>query len=185
MMNANTVVGRVAKRITGGDKYTHVGIVLNGYVYEADWPRVKKTPVSGYKSNRRRVNVDVYAPSRPFSQAEVQAMVNHAEGKLGQKYGLRSYFRPGAKANGTWCSPYVKDVLNASGRYNLSNGDGHEPQNLLGAINSDYQSAGSIGKSRPRPRNRRPILQRRQRVRSHARPNRTNHNRRRTRRSRF
>ena len=43
------LIGRVAKRITGGDQYTHVGIIIDGYIYEQDFPKSKKTPLSYYR----------------------------------------------------------------------------------------------------------------------------------------
>ncbi|MEW3709422.1 hypothetical protein QOZ51_30145, partial [Pseudomonas aeruginosa] len=89
------------KRISGGDHYTHVGIVIDGYVYESDWPRAKKTPVSQY--GKRGSTNDYYAPARSL---DVDAMRKKAESMLGTRYSLRSYFRPDRKSNGTWCSPF-------------------------------------------------------------------------------
>jgi hypothetical protein len=63
------LVGRVAKRITGGDQYTHSQIILGGRLYESDWPRAKVGPIENYK---RRTTNDYYVPVAPYSPSEVQ-----------------------------------------------------------------------------------------------------------------
>ena len=134
----NGPIGRIAQRITG-DFYTHTAIVLpdaqgRQWVYEQDWPRAKKVPLSKY-GKRRTIN-DVY--SLPLSGSQVAAMRSHAESRLGEPYRLRAYFRPGARSNGTWCSNYVGQVLNAGG-YNISRQGMHEPENLRQQISPQFQ----------------------------------------------
>lgn len=131
--NSRGLVGRIAKRITGNDQYTHVGIVLDGRVYESDYPRSKNTLVGQY-SKRTNTN-DYYVPSVPYSQVEVDRMKSYANSNMGKPYRLRNYFNPNSRpVNGTWCSPFVGNTLNSSGRYNLSNSQMHEPQNLMNSI---------------------------------------------------
>jgi len=131
--NKKSLVGRVARRITGGDQYTHVGIVLDGYVYESDWPKAKRTPVSQY--GKRRTTNDYYVPLVPV---DTTAMRAKADSMVGQPYRLRNYFRPGSRqVNGTWCSPFVGQVLNAGG-YSLSASQYHEPQNILNATGESF-----------------------------------------------
>jgi len=125
----NGLVGRIAKRITGGDQYTHVGVVINNKVYESDWPRTKATPVNQY--GKRRTTNDYYVPLTPYSGQEVQNMRAYADSQIGTPYRLRNYFHPNTKkTNGTWCSPFVGRILNRSGRFNLSEQNYHEPQNI-------------------------------------------------------
>lgn len=135
--NSRGLVGRVAKRITGGDQYTHVGVVLDGKVYESDFPRAKNTPVGRY--SRITNTNDYYVPSTPYSQQEVTRIKSYVDSHMGQSYRLRNYFHPNSRqVNGTWCSPFVGNALNASGRYNLSRSQIHEPQNLINAIGSHH-----------------------------------------------
>jgi hypothetical protein len=121
----NGPIGRIAQRMTG-DYYTHSAIVLNGYVYEQDWPRAKRTSLSEY-GKRRTIN-DVYNIS--LSQGQVSAMQRYAETRMGERYRLKNYLFPRSrKTNGTWCSPFVGQVLN-SGGYQLHSSQMHEPENL-------------------------------------------------------
>lgn len=131
------IVGRVAKRITGGDQYTHVGIIFGNYVYESDWPRAKRTPVSSY--GKRGSTNDYYVPASPIGPQQLNAMRAKAQSMLGQPYRLRGYFRPSTRpTDGTWCSPFVGYVLNAGGS-SLSASDRHEPQTLLDRVDGGYR----------------------------------------------
>ena len=138
MSYKNGLVGRIARRITGGDKFTHVGVVIDGQVIDSDFPRVHSTPVSRY-GKRRTVNY-YYVPTVPYNSLEVSRMRSHATSRIGEPYRLRNYFFPNSSpTNGTWCSPFAGQVLNASGRYNLSRSQYHEPQNLLNAVGGGYR----------------------------------------------
>ncbi|WP_390174067.1 YiiX/YebB-like N1pC/P60 family cysteine hydrolase [Rhodopirellula sallentina] len=135
-MYADNVVGRVAHRITH-DKYTHTAIVLDGVVYEATVPTVKKSPFPGHHG--RTTHVFAYVPERPFSADEVARMKQYAESHLGQPYGLKNYFWKNSRPDGrTWCSEFVRDVLDSSQRYHLSYREGFEPQTLLNTIDSEF-----------------------------------------------
>jgi hypothetical protein len=129
-----TLVGNIAKRMTGGDKYTHIGIVFNNHVYESDWPIAKKTPVHLY-GKARTVN-DYYYPKQPISN--VAAMMDVAERELGKPYKLRNYLNPRSKPTyGTYCSPYVAKVFTDSGTP-IPKYYGYEPQRLLSFLNNRY-----------------------------------------------
>jgi hypothetical protein len=139
MSSKKGLVGRIAKRLTGGDQYTHSAIVFDGYAYESDWPRAKRTPVGSY--GKRGTTNDYFIPTGPVS---VDAMRAKANSMLGQPYRLRNYFRPGSpKVHGTWCSPYVGQVLNAGG-YQLSPQQYHEPQSLLQAVSPNFRYVGTV-----------------------------------------
>ena len=133
----NGPVGRIAKRITGGDQYTHIAIVIDNIVYESDWPRAKATHVSRY--GKPRTTNDYYIPNNAYSTKEVKAMLNNAKANLGKPYRLKNYIYPNSRpTNGTWCSPYTSNVLESSGRYMFTQHDRYEPQNLFTKIRNDY-----------------------------------------------
>jgi hypothetical protein len=137
LMHSDNVVGRVARRVLDGDRYTHAAIVIDGQVYEADWPAVQVHPAATYR--RPATEIVVYVPRRPFTPAETAAMRAYAVAHLGQPYGLKTFFAPRTRPNGkTWCSRFVKDALNVSGRYELTEHQGREPHNLAAAIIADY-----------------------------------------------
>lgn len=135
------IVGNVAKRITGGDQYTHVGIVFAGQVYESDFPHARRMDVRVY--GKRGTTNDYWVPRHVLDRNTIDKMKSKASSMLGTPYRLRGYFRPGARSNGMWCSPYVGKVLNAGGR-NLRPQDYHEPQNILTRIGHDYQFAARV-----------------------------------------
>lgn len=131
------VIGRIARRITG-QHYTHVGVVIDGYVYDHDWPRAHRTTAACYV--KRRWTTDYYTPSTPYTAGEVIAMRKAATSRLGEPYRLRGFFlRRSTGTAGQWCSPYAAEILNASGRYRLSNKDAHTPGNLKAAVGHRYR----------------------------------------------
>ena len=135
------LVGNVAKRITGGDQYTHVGIVFAGQVYESDFPHARRVDVCAY--GKRGTTNDYWVPRYVLDRDTIDKMKTKATAMLGTPYRLRAYFRPGARSRGMWCSPYVGRVLNAGG-YQLSSRDYHEPQNLFQRVVHNYQFAGRV-----------------------------------------
>lgn len=130
----NTLVGNIAKRITNGAKYTHIGIVFDGYVYESDYPRSQRVPIHLY-GKPKTVN-DYYYPVKEFPN--IQAMKQVAIAELNKPYRLRNYFRPRSKPTyGTWCSPYVAKIFDDSG-IPIPKEVGHEPQRLLNYLRNHY-----------------------------------------------
>ena len=131
------LIGNIAKRMTKGDRYTHVAIVIDNQVWESDWPRAKRSPISNY--GKRRSTNDYYIPINPLSSSSISAMRKKAQSLIGKPYRLRNYLRPNSpRTQGTWCSPFVGQILNAGG-YSLSSQEYHEPQNLLHTIQPNYQ----------------------------------------------
>lgn len=129
--NSKSLVGRIAKQLTGGDRYTHVGLVVNGYVYESDWPVSRKTPVSQY--GKRGGTYDYY--SLGLSTAEKQAVLRNASKELGKPYQLKNYFWPRSRnTTGTYCSPFVGRILDQSTRYRLAPHQYHDPQGIFDAV---------------------------------------------------
>ena len=132
------LIGRVAKRMTCGDQYTHIAIIIDQHVYEQDFPRSKATPLRFYKYKRRSTN-DFYIPITPFTHEQTVRMKRYADAHLGEPYQLRNYLNPRSrKTRGTWCSTWVGRVLNSSGRFDVSRTQSFEPQNLLDTVRPYY-----------------------------------------------
>lgn len=135
MSSKDGLVGDVAKNIVERrsgyrPQYTHSAIELNGWVYEMDYPVAKKTPVQYY--GKPRTTNDYYQLN--LSQDQINRMQAYAESRLGEPYRLRNYFHPNSrKIYGTWCSPFVGEVLN-SGGYNLTRDQVGEPQKLYNTL---------------------------------------------------
>jgi hypothetical protein len=107
-------------------KYTHCGIIFNGYIYHSDFPVVAKR--TKLKPGEQATFV---LPNRYYTIGEINSMRRYADSQLGKRYSLRGYrLRNGEEG---WCSPFVKNVLNQSG-HNLTYKDGFTPDNLLKAI---------------------------------------------------
>jgi len=122
----------------GEGHYHHVVVILQGWVHESIWPFSKRTPVKNYF--RDDWTYKVLTPKEAYSQQEANLMLIRARSLLGKPYNLRKYFHPNTKKTiGTYCSQYVRLVLNASRRYDFSWEDGYQPQNLYELIKEDYQ----------------------------------------------
>ena len=133
----NTLVGNVARRLTGGDKYTHIAVVIEDIVYESNWPRSKATAISSY--GHKKEIVHYYEPKIPYTKEEIEKMRITSKSEIGKPYRLKNYLWPNSReVDGGWCSPFVGKVLNASGRYRLNKNQTYEPQNLIDSIIVDY-----------------------------------------------
>lgn len=142
LSSSRGLIGRIAQRITG-QHYTHVGVVIDGYVYDQDWPRAHRTPVSRYV--KRGWTTDYYVPARPYSAGEVAAMRTAAQSRLGEPYRLRGFWdRSSPGTSGQWCSPYAAHVLNASGRHRLGSHAAWSPGNLHATVGHGYRFAGRV-----------------------------------------
>ena len=128
-----TIIGNVAQRMStnaqgSSSRFTHVGIILGGRVYHSDYPVVATRQVGSLKPKEKAVYV---LPSRHYSPQERELMLAYAESQLGKRYILRGFIRRDVSEG--WCSPFVKNVLNAGG-HRLSYDDGFTPDNLLKAV---------------------------------------------------
>jgi hypothetical protein len=129
----NAVIGRVAKRwATRAQGYqarhTHVGIVLGGRVYHADYPHVTSYPVGQDKPG---VVVRYELPKRRYSASQIEAMKRYARSQLGKPYRLRGFIRNDGSEG--WCSQFVRRVKEQGG-HRLSYRDGFTPDNLRHAL---------------------------------------------------
>ena len=128
-----TIIGNVAMGMASNaqgsaSRFTHVGIILNNRVYHADYPWVSTRKIGSLKLGERAIYV---VPTRAYSVKESNRMLAYAVSQIGKRYRLKGFIR----CDGTegWCSPFVKNVLNAGG-YRLTYRDGFTPDNLLKAI---------------------------------------------------
>ncbi len=128
-----SIVGRVAQRWASRAQgyqatHTHVGIVLNGKVYHADYPRVTTKPIGQLK----RGEVAHYVlPSKQYTQAELSAMRSYAESQVGKPYRLAGFIRRDGQKG--WCSTFVGEVAKRGG-HSISYGEMFTPDNLRRAI---------------------------------------------------
>jgi hypothetical protein len=107
-----------------GSTLTHVAIVLDGYVYEATWPRVQRTPYTAYIAGlqhkaelpywRRRNFSWVHIPPPKYTSEQVAAMRAYAVSQLGRPYMLRGYLF-NREVRGLHCSQYVGNMLDRAG----------------------------------------------------------------------
>jgi len=107
-----------------GSTLTHVAIVLDGYVYEATWPCVQRTPYAEYIADlyakaakpywRRRNFSWFHMPPPAYSYEQVAAMRAYAVSQLGRPYMLRCYLLQ-REVRGLHCSQYVGNMLDRAG----------------------------------------------------------------------
>jgi hypothetical protein len=123
----NGFLSRPIARYTGS-AMNHSAVVLDGYVYEAVFPCVRRMPEADYflwLQYRQQVRLArwgkqlrwyVTEPQTPFTCKEVVAMRTYANSQLGRQYALRGYWstRP---VSGIHCGEFAANMLAASGRY--------------------------------------------------------------------
>lgn len=114
--NSNFVVETVTEFST-----THVCIVLDGKVYNAEPPAIRTYTVPEYLALLAKWNGDskkcktlVCRPKRPLSPKQIQAMRSFLEGEVGRRYSIRGYVR-GVESDGTHCSQLTTEALAATG----------------------------------------------------------------------
>jgi len=109
-------LANVIKRTTGSD-LSHAAIVLNGYVYEAVPPKVRKVKWAEYAEEmklKRGVTWFTLTPKRNYSLISNLRMVKYAESQIGRRYQLRGWWQ-GRESRGLFCSQYVANTLEKSG----------------------------------------------------------------------
>jgi hypothetical protein len=135
-----TPFGRLVERFVG-HPYTHVGIVVDGRVYEATLPRVKSSPAAA--PGLRGGFYHWYSPDFPFSSRESAGVREYVAGQVGRPYGLATWVNPRVSAQrGIYCSEFAAQALTASGRYRLPRAAGYDPAALLRSVGSDYRFRG-------------------------------------------
>jgi hypothetical protein len=128
-----TVIGNVAKRMAARAQgysahYTHVGIVLGGRVYHADFPRVTHYRIGDHK---RGELVSYQLPARQYTPSQVASMKHYAQSQIGRPYRLRGFIRRDGSEG--WCSTFVGQVLNRGG-HEIDFRGRFTPDNLMRAV---------------------------------------------------
>ncbi len=111
-----TIIDRVATSLSKGSMI-HSAVVLDGYVYEAVKPRVRKTPWDSWHWLERKTNhiIWVLNPTKPYSEAEIASMKAFAESQLGRIYRVRGLWQH-RETLGTFCSKLASEIYECSGR---------------------------------------------------------------------
>lgn len=123
----NDIRGRTVNNLTGLT-WTHVLVQLGDTLYEATWPRVKKSYVLPEAKTTEILEFEV-------SGVSINAMIAFGEKNLGQRYMLRGYLFPKLyhKTRGVYCSEFACDMLVAGG-FELKAIDGYTPDTLYKAL---------------------------------------------------
>jgi hypothetical protein len=130
-----------------GSHITHAAVILNGYVYEAVPPCVRKIPLADYikemeakklkpAMQRRGFTYFIMQPKTPYTQTEIAAMVKHAESQLGRPYMLRGWWK-GHEVRGIFCSNLIADIV-ATSRRITSAGVHESPGSLYAKLQPLY-----------------------------------------------
>lgn len=128
-----SIVGRIAERMATRAqgyraKHTHVGVVIDGRVYHADYPQVASKPIGSTKHGEI---VTYVPPSQSYTTSQVDAMRSYAQSQIGKPYRLRGFIRRDGSEG--WCSTFVGQVLNRGG-HRVTKGQRFTPDNLMRAV---------------------------------------------------
>ena len=106
---------------------THAAVVVDGYVYEAVPPRVRKVLYSEYVKEMVAKSLDrsdfkwfVLHPNKPYNVLEVISMKVYLESQIGRPYMLRGWWK-GREVRGIFCSQLVANAIEKTGRIKSSN----------------------------------------------------------------
>lgn len=124
----SSLPGPLDNRLSGLE-WTHVVIKLRGLYYEAAPPRVRRTC---------RLDAPcrlVKAPLEPYSEQQIDKMLEYAISQLGRKYQWTGFFLPHryGKTRGIYCSEYACNILRAGG-VAIPFLAGYSPDTLLAAM---------------------------------------------------
>ncbi len=104
---------------TTNSTLTHAAIVLyendQPWVYESVLPRVVRIPWNQYRSENEGKKWFLMEPRIPYSVAESDSMKKFADSQLDRRYMVRGWWLE-REARGIFCSEYVGDILEKSGR---------------------------------------------------------------------
>lgn len=111
-----------------GSTMTHVGIIINNYVYEADKPKVHKITLDAFKQKNKKYKIYILSPTKQYSDQEVQNIKDYLEDQLKRRYSIWSYIL-GKDIKGIHCGELVATALVRSGRYQYD-----QPWNVVPGI---------------------------------------------------
>ncbi len=135
-------LARIIERNTGSD-LSHAAIVLNGYVYEAVPPKVRKVKWAEYveemaRHQRQWRNFEWFTvtPKRNYTLIAILKMKRYADSQVGKPYQLRGWWQ-GRETRGLFCSQYAANTLEKSGLIESANY--HEsPGSLYAKVKPHY-----------------------------------------------
>ena len=129
---------------------THVSIILKHentlYVYEAVFPKVKKTPWETWlktypqaisPAKRQRMTYSLATPNKEYTPEEIQRMHDYAEKQIGRPYSVRPYTK-NKETPGIHCSEYITEIITQSKRYEPQNPLRTTPQNLYESLQNTH-----------------------------------------------
>ena len=99
-----------------GSPITHVGIYVDGYIYEAVKPRVRKITVEEFKKKNKKYNIYFKSPVKEFNKQELAKIKDYLEDQVKRKYSVWGYIT-GHNVKGIHCGELVANALSSSGRY--------------------------------------------------------------------
>ena len=147
--------------------YSHVAIVIDDQVYQAEPPQVKKEPLLEWFTNVGKYNegkgspalVVVMKPETPYSKEEVAKMRDFLEQQVGRRYSIRGYLRK-VPGDGIHCAEMCSGALEASGRFSFPNHNYTYSPGELYKIIPEYRQFGKKLYVRIKDEHRRPVASR-------------------------
>jgi hypothetical protein len=139
----------IVERFTDSS-YSHVAIVVDGQVYEANPPKVIKYSVEDWFTNIGKNNegigspaiVEALLPNTPYSEAELKAMREYLEKQVGRRYSVKGYLKKHA-GDGIHCAEMCSAALETTGRINFeSENCRFSPGTLRETVESSYHRDG-------------------------------------------
>ena len=127
--------------------YSHVAIVIDDEVYEAEPPKIHKMSSQDWITKIGKDNegtgspevVSVMAPDKPYTKEEIDKMKAFLESQVGRRYSIKGYVRkrPG---DGIHCAEMCSEAIEASGRSDFPNPNCQfSPGSLHDAIEGYHQ----------------------------------------------
>jgi len=108
--------------------YSHVAMVIDDHVYEANLPDIKKQSLRDWFTNIGKRNegtgspalVVVMMPKQSFSKDEISKMKTFLEEQVDRRYSIRGYLRK-VPGEGIHCAEMCAGALEKSGRFKFKN----------------------------------------------------------------
>jgi hypothetical protein len=116
----------IVERFTDSS-YSHVAIVLDGVVYEANPPDVRTYPLAEWFTNIGKANegsgspaiVEIVSPNRPYTKDELREMRTYLNEQVGRRYSVRGYLRK-SPGDGIHCAEMCATALEKTGLVDFS-----------------------------------------------------------------
>ena len=129
--------------------YSHVAIVVDEQVYEAEPPKIHKMTVEDWFTKIGKDNegsgspevVSIMVPKKSYTEEETAKMKEFLESQVGRRYSIKGYVRkqPG---DGIHCAELCSEALEKSGRCDFSTPNCQFSPGSLHDTLSDHQQVG-------------------------------------------